>query len=149
MLESSQTDNFIPIVDFSKFLDGTDQAQVANQIVDAFVNVGFVYLSGHGIPKKDIQRVYSLSMDFFNQPMEDKLTLQWKSPEANRGYVAPGREKVSLVGQDVNKLRAFPDIKESLEIGKEPCEEFENNWPENNPDFRLGIMDFYNVFDFF
>jgi isopenicillin N synthase-like dioxygenase len=133
------------VIDFSPFLNKSETAKVSQQLVDAFVNVGFVYLSGHGIPMEQIDRIYSLSKWFFQMPMEEKVKLAWKTPEANRGYVAPGRERVSLVGQDVKELRVFPDIKESMEIGKEPCTEFENNWPENNPEFRKLMMEFYNV----
>jgi isopenicillin N synthase-like dioxygenase len=137
-------ENFIPVIDFSRFLDGSETVKVAQELVDAFVNVGFVYLSGHGIPKEEIDRTYSLSKDFFNMSMQEKVKLAWKTPEANRGYVAPGRERVGMIGQDMQELRVFPDIKESMEIGKEPCMKFENNWPENNPEFRKYMMEFYN-----
>lgn len=48
--------------------------------------------------------------------------MSWYSPEANRGYTAHGREKVTqLVDKDaVEALRAaVPDLKESLEIGRD------------------------------
>lgn len=144
MVTECNTERFIPVIDFSNFLNGTEKEKIAKEIVDAFVNVGFVYLSGHGIPTLDIDRMYNLSREFFNSPMEEKIELQWKTPEANRGYVAPGRERVSLVGQDVKELRAFPDIKESLEIGKEPCDDYQNNWPKNIPEFRKYVMEFYD-----
>jgi isopenicillin N synthase-like dioxygenase len=43
----------IPIVDFSKAISGSreEKEQVAQQIDDAFRNVGFVYLKNHGVPK--------------------------------------------------------------------------------------------------
>ena len=43
----------IPIVDFSEFREATSsegRQKVATQIVSAFKDSGFVYLSGHGIP---------------------------------------------------------------------------------------------------
>jgi hypothetical protein len=43
----------IPIVDFSGFREATSfkgRRKVATEIVSAFKDSGFVYLSGHGIP---------------------------------------------------------------------------------------------------
>lgn len=43
----------------------------------------------------------------------------WTTPEANRGYVAHGREKVTNLTnkEEVEKLKAqVPDLKESIEI---------------------------------
>ncbi|KAI2470390.1 hypothetical protein F4781DRAFT_390787 [Annulohypoxylon bovei var. microspora] len=56
----------------------------------------------------------------------------WLTPEANRGYSAPGREKTTTLTDinDVKKLRdAAPDLKESLEIGREGVPDYPNHWP--------------------
>lgn len=43
--------NAIPIIDFSSFLNGSEQQrqEVAKQIDDAFQSGGFVYLLNHGV----------------------------------------------------------------------------------------------------
>lgn len=59
--------------------------------------------------------------------------MAWYSPRANRGYVAHGREKVTRAdfAGDVEALRqAVPDLKESLEIGREGEEGCPNMWPD-------------------
>ena len=59
--------------------------------------------------------------------------MQWTTPESNRGYVAHGREKVSQLADktEVEALRAQnPDLKESMEIGKEGVPGLPNNWPD-------------------
>jgi isopenicillin N synthase-like dioxygenase len=50
----------IPIVDFSKFLNGEKEEKefVARQIDDAFRNAGFVYLKGHGVPKETVEECF-------------------------------------------------------------------------------------------
>jgi hypothetical protein len=58
-----QTDSSlrIPVVDFSKFRAAESWHQkrdTADQIVGAFKDSGFVYLSGHGIPDSTLQRVF-------------------------------------------------------------------------------------------
>ena len=55
------------------------------------------------------------------------MKLAWETPESNRGYVAPGREKVSrlLDENEIDLIRAAaPDLKESMEIGKEPSDNY-------------------------
>ncbi len=62
-----------------------------------------------------------------------KDSLGWTTPAANRGYVTYGREKVTNMADksDVEALRAaVPDLKESLEIGKEGEEGCPNQWPK-------------------
>ena len=143
--------NFIPVIDFGPFLNGTpaERLAVAQKVIDGFKNVGFIYLSNHGIPQDQIFNVFGQSKAFFDQPKELKEKLAWTSPEANRGYVSPGREKVSLFEEadHVKELRAFPDLKESMEIGKEESTDYKNNWPESNdmPDFKPTMLEFYEV----
>ena len=120
----------IPIVDFGAFLKGGEKEKnsTANEILEGFTSSGFVYLRNTGVPNGAISNVFSWSKRFFELPMEEKMELAWETPESNRGYVAPGREKVSrLVSQEeIEKIRASsPDIKESIEIGKEPSDNYQ------------------------
>ena len=84
----------LPIIDFGKFLRGSkeDKTACAREIMNAFEVYGFLYLKNVGIDPQKIAAVYRASADFFLLPKQDKLKLAWKTPEANRGYVAPGRE---------------------------------------------------------
>ena len=151
----------IPIIDFSLFLKGSesDKNACAKQVLDGFTSAGFVYLGHTGITPKTVSNVFDWSKRFFDLPMEEKLKLAWDTPESNRGYVVPGREKVSnlLDEKEIDEIRAVnPDLKESMEIGKEPSDNYQvflfkigaltkNKWPEILPRFRFEMMEFYNV----
>ncbi|KAJ3110996.1 hypothetical protein HDU96_006096 [Phlyctochytrium bullatum] len=140
----------IPVVDFSRFLRGNakDKERAAKDVVDAFKNIGFVYISGHGIPDEVLNGVYDKSKRFFDLPLAEKEKIAWETPESNRGYVAPGREKVTQLtdAAEVAKLReASPDLKESLEIGKEPSSDYQNRWPTHDAQFRTTMMRFYDI----
>ncbi|KAL3495154.1 hypothetical protein BJX62DRAFT_196187 [Aspergillus germanicus] len=128
----------IPIIDFAPFLNGTpaDKHAVAMSIVDAFKTSGFLYLKDHGIPPSIIARVFKSSAAFFGRPQDQKDTLGWTTPQANRGYVRTGREKLSTVDDlsDPEARRAIPDIKESMEIGREGVEGLPNHWPDSIDD---------------
>ncbi|KAJ3080225.1 hypothetical protein HK102_003209 [Quaeritorhiza haematococci] len=145
----SEQDFSIPIVDFGRFLQGNaaDKKKTAQEVLSAFTDVGFVYLVNHGIGKEKVVEVFKKSKEFFDLPLEEKNKLAWVSPESNRGYVAPGREKVST-SKDESEIDALrnqsPDLKESFEIGKEPSPNFQNNWPAHDPAFRETMMAFFN-----
>lgn len=51
----------IPIIDFNKYRNASNAAekeQTANEVVRGFTDVGFIYLSNHGIPRETVQQVF-------------------------------------------------------------------------------------------
>jgi len=85
------------------------------------------------VPKDAIAAAFTHSGQFFQRPQSQKDSLAWTTPTANRGYVAPGREKVtqSSDAAEIARLRASnPDLKESLEIGREGVPGLPNQWPD-------------------
>ncbi|QUC18582.1 uncharacterized protein UV8b_02823 [Ustilaginoidea virens] len=142
---------FIPLVDFSKFLSGTPEERraTAKTILHGFQTAGFIYLENHPIPADAVKHAFAHSARFFALDAAAKLKLSWTTPEANRGYSAPGREKVSqsLDTAEVDKIRsAAPDLKESLEIGRDTNPKYPNPWPAeegNLKGFRAGLLDFF------
>lgn len=56
----SSDESQIPIVDFGLFPNGTkDQKRaISAQIKDAFQNVGFVYLTNHGVPGRKVDECF-------------------------------------------------------------------------------------------
>ena len=80
----------IPLIDFGPFLNGADEdrQKVALEIGNACRNVGFFYLSNHGVSESLIERVYDHAKQFFAQPIEDKMKIYIGScpHENNRGY---------------------------------------------------------------
>ncbi|KAF2470247.1 Clavaminate synthase-like protein [Lindgomyces ingoldianus] len=130
----SKDDLFIPLIDFSRFLssDPTSKQQTAKAVLEGFQNAGFIYLQNHGIPPSTVATVFVHSAKFFARPQHQKDALAWYSPEANRGYTAQGREKVTDLEKagDVEDLRKLiPDLKESLEIGRDDEPGLPNMWP--------------------
>ncbi|KAH6998624.1 hypothetical protein BKA56DRAFT_608162 [Ilyonectria sp. MPI-CAGE-AT-0026] len=141
----------IPLIDFSRFLTGTpaERTETAKAILHGFQTAGFIYLKNHSVPLDDLKHAFSTSARFFDQPLDDKLDLGWTTPEANRGYSAPGREKVTQLKEidDVEKVRAAaPDLKESYEIGREGVDGLPNQWPKDGavPDFRTDMLGFFD-----
>jgi isopenicillin N synthase-like dioxygenase len=107
--------------------------ETAKAILKGFQDAGFIYLKNHPISQDTVKHAFAMSANFFAQPLEKKAALGWTTPQANRGYVAHGREKVSQLNDaaEVEKIRsAVPDLKESFEIGRDDEAGHPNNWPE-------------------
>ncbi|KAF8634607.1 hypothetical protein AX15_000813 [Amanita polypyramis BW_CC] len=136
-------DHFIPVINFGPFLSGSsvEKHAVALSITNAFKTSGFLYLKNHGISPSISSEVFSSSARFFARPQEQKDNLSWTTPQANRGYVAYGREKLAGI-HDTPR-----DLKETMEIGREGVEAFPNRWPDRfddeGEDFKRVMQNFF------
>ncbi|KZP07746.1 Clavaminate synthase-like protein [Athelia psychrophila] len=143
----------IPLIDFSKYREATslsEKRRTADEIVNGFKEVGFVYLGNHGIPADVVRTAFERSGDFFRMPMDVKSKLAWEDPRANRGYVKFGRERVtqSADAAEIAALRAkAPDSKETMEIGRDWDATWKNQWPQESdaPQFKSTMLDFFQT----
>ena len=108
-----------------------------------------MYLKNHIIDAETLAKTFATSASFFAQPTDAKLALGWTTPQANRGYSAPGREKVTQL-TDVAAISAIraaaPDLKETFEIGREGVPAHPNQWPSSDeaaPGFKPVMLDFH------
>ncbi|CEL57953.1 hypothetical protein RSOLAG1IB_02698 [Rhizoctonia solani AG-1 IB] len=150
---SNDTHFSIPVIDFSKFRKAQsleEKKNTAVEIVSAFERVGFIYLSRHGIASETVNTAFKQSAEFFKLPMDVKAKLAWEDPRSNRGYVMPGRERVtqSTDPAEIARLRALaPDAKESMEIGRDWDATWSNRWPDSKdaPKFKQTFLDFFQT----
>ena len=54
----------IPVIDISSFLNETDKINVSQQVSKACESIGFLIISGHGIPKDVISNAFTQYRDF-------------------------------------------------------------------------------------
>lgn len=100
----------IPIIDIRPLLAGTGAGGVAEQIHRACCDVGFFYITGHGVSEALQQRLEDLSRQFFAQDLDTKMQIRMAlAGRAWRGYFPVGGELTS--GQ--------PDQKEGIYFGAE------------------------------
>jgi isopenicillin N synthase-like dioxygenase len=141
------------LIDFSVFLSGDASAkkQTADAVLKGFQNAGFVYLKNHGIPPSTVSNIFSHSAKFFARPKEQKDALAWYSAAANRGYVTQGREKLVVLeetGTEAEMRALVPDLKESMEIGRDDQPETPNMWPSGDAEaneFKVQTMGFFDT----
>ncbi|KAF8741851.1 Clavaminate synthase, partial [Rhizoctonia solani] len=150
---SSEPHFSIPVIDFSKFRRAQsleEKQRTADEIVSAFERVGFIYLSRHGIAPETVDTAFKQSAEFFKLPIDVKAKLAWEDPRSNRGYVMPGRERVtqSTDPAEIARLRALaPDAKESMEIGRDWDATWANRWPDakDAPKFKETFLSFFQT----
>lgn len=139
----------IPIIDFSPFIigDAEAKASVASQISLAIHEVGCFYLKNCGVPNDLIDQAFSQIQGFFAQPEQEKEQVSFFPDRNLRGY---HNFKKTEDNHNANELmtEGFHFGKEinANEVGMIEDPFFEpNKWPQNPPEFRTVMMDFFTL----
>ncbi len=140
-MSKAQTDGgtlAVPVIDISPFRTGApaDRERVARAVDRAASEVGFMQITGHGIPESAVGALTEAVDAFFALPPERKRAVLPPSPAVNRGYTAPKTERLT------SSLGVYTpdDLFEAFNIGSQasdfpglglPEEHYpENLWPE-------------------
>ncbi|KAJ5505779.1 Oxoglutarate/iron-dependent dioxygenase [Penicillium expansum] len=123
----------IPVVDFAGWNTKSSRQRIAQEIVAACKEVGFVYIVNHSLPESMLDEAFNWSKLFFELPQDEKL----KS--------APSRGMGGSQRKMADQLREVTDIKESYDIGSDKNTTQPNQWlPEHSlPGFRDFMDRFY------
>lgn len=134
----------IPVIDIGPLRDGTNVAGVAAQLHKASREIGFIYITNHGIEQTLLEQARSNALEFFRRPADEKL--QSAITEKHRGFLKIG----DAVMQDDVK----PDLKESFVWGYEEDDgsvpedhdlRGRNNWPGDMPAFKDSALGYFNA----
>lgn len=102
-------------------------AEVASQLDLCCRDLGFFYISGHGIPPERLDELQACARSFFAQPLAEKQKMAMLSGgRAWRGYFPLGDELTS----------GIPDNKEGIYFGSElplSAPEVQQEWPMHGP----------------
>jgi len=87
----------IPLVNLSDFETGDEATRQAfiKQLGSAFQDIGFVGVTGHGIPKSLIDDFFVAAKKFFALPEDVKRQQEVPGAAGQRGYTAFGKERQS------------------------------------------------------
>jgi isopenicillin N synthase-like dioxygenase len=139
----------IPIVDVSGLSSSDLDArfQVAAELGRACREVGFFYVSGHGMTDAVRAGMFAAAHEFFAQPFEVKEAVSITRSPHNRGYAAIGSERLDQT--------APVDQKEAFNIGLELAPDDPellagvpfrgvNHWPDL-PGWRETVQAYYDA----
>ncbi|KAB8075260.1 putative gibberellin 20-oxidase [Aspergillus leporis] len=142
----------LPLVDLGLFLHGTleEQRFAAKELVDSFVQHGFVRIKNHGIPKEFVQEIWHWGRLFFQMSEEQKAKiLHPPSPDPQRGWSRKGLETTAKLRKE-NAKRApkgkgeLLDEKEHFDCGPPGDREFPNKFPnEDLPGYQEFIERYF------
>ncbi|MGI9501593.1 MAG: isopenicillin N synthase family dioxygenase, partial [Geminicoccaceae bacterium] len=104
--------SIIPVIDIGPLRDGSDPAAVAAQLNRASRDVGFIYVSNHGIDDELLKAARDTALAFFR--LSEDVKRQVAVSDKHRGFLGRGGAKM----QDDAK----PDLKESFIFGYEDAE---------------------------
>ena len=100
----------LPILDISRLDAGpAERNAFLRDLRHAARDVGFFYLSGHGVPDALTKEIVAQSRRFFALPTEDKLAIEMVNSPHFRGYTRIGRELT----------RGAADWREQIDFGSE------------------------------
>ena len=132
----------IPVIDLSQLHDNTNPSAVATALHAASQGLGFIYVSGHGIPADAIASARASALSFFRSDENDKQSVLIS--EQHRGWLKPGAAKMD---DD-----AKADLKESFIWGAQDkvgdCSENhplhgKNQWPGFLPELETAAMTYF------
>jgi isopenicillin N synthase-like dioxygenase len=139
----------IPVIDVSGLASADLDArlQVAAELGRACREVGFFYVSGHGISPAVRAAMFAAAREFFAQPFEVKEAVSITRSPHNRGYAAIGSERLDQT--------APVDQKEAFNIGLELAPDDPellagvpfrgiNHWPDL-PGWRATVQTYYDA----
>ena len=131
--------SLIPVVDIGPLRDGSDPLAVARALHQASQDVGFIYISNHGIAPETLSAVRQTALDFFSGPPEIKESARITAK--HRGWLSQGGARM---GDDQKA-----DLKESFvwgwqdSAGATPEDHSlrgANNWPAALPALETAAM---------
>ncbi|WP_186371665.1 isopenicillin N synthase family dioxygenase [Yersinia alsatica] len=136
--------NTLPLLDLS-LLNGSDSERQAflSALRHAARDIGFFYLTGHGIDPALLKQIQTLSREFFALPDEEKLAVAMVRSPHFRGYNRAASELT----------RGQPDWREQFDIGAERTPlpqtpgtpswarlQGPNQWPEGLPELKPALL---------
>ena len=91
-MPSDQDFSSIPVLDYTLTRDPASRSEFLDQLRDALINVGFLYLSNPPVSQDDIDLVIDYAPKLFTIPQEKKDRLLMRNSPHFLGYTKIGTE---------------------------------------------------------
>jgi isopenicillin N synthase-like dioxygenase len=97
----------LPIIDLSPFVEGApldERRRVAGELRRANIDIGFFYLTGHGISQQELDEVIRWGHRFWALPLEERMKLHKGANAGGLGYVPAGAAAYSDKSADTREI---------------------------------------------
>jgi len=146
----------VPVIDLAPWRAGEPARarEVVSAVREACEQAGVLVIEGHGTPLDLVRRLFAVSAEFFDLPVEEKLRFRPPDPSIPRGYSPLASKNLART----YGLEAPPDLREQFFIG--PLEDWAprfahiegtakfyapNIWPERPAEYRAVFGEFYRA----
>ena len=136
--------DLIPVIDIAPLRDGSDPHGVAEALHRASQGLGFIYITGHGVPEATIEAARRAAFAFFHATPEEKQSVLVSS--SHRGWLKPGAAKM----EDDAKA----ELKESFIWGWQRLDgsagddhplRGDNQWPAFVPELQGAALTYFEA----
>src|ERR1700689_3731347 len=106
----------LPVIDLSPFVEGRgleERRAVAAALREACIDIGFFYLTGHGIPDREFDEIIALGHRFFELPLPEKMKLHSNNSPVRLGYRGFGGPNPQANPDQI------PDLKERFHMNRD------------------------------
>lgn len=139
-----ETAKTLPIIDLSRFApDHPERVQALDELRRVSREIGFFYLTGHGIPQAEIDGLTALARRFFSLAEDRKLEIEMRKSPHFRGYNRAGFE-YTRGSQDWREQVDFGAEREKLTVaaGDPPWKRLigPNQFPSALPELRPAVL---------
>tara|TARA_R110000868_G_scaffold61059_11_gene185765 strand:- start:3036 stop:4034 length:999 start_codon:yes stop_codon:yes gene_type:complete len=145
----------IPVIDIAAFSHGddTDRKKIAAAVAHAVETIGFLSITGHGVPVPLINRVRESAWTFFGLPLGAKLAYLDPSHNLNRGYT-PYAEEHNAASAGTNAAADLREgyifgpleLPEGIQPGTAAAHAYQPNiWPDALPDVADAFRSYYTA----
>jgi isopenicillin N synthase-like dioxygenase len=144
----------IPVIDIGPLGTGPAEARRVTiaAIEHACKNIGFFYITNHGVPAALIAQTFEEATRFFALPTADKAGIAIEKSACHRGWFRIGGENL-----DPEKQKTTGDFKEGVKIGRDLAPSHPlvaartplhgpNQWPDL-PGWRAVMENYYSAMD--
>jgi isopenicillin N synthase-like dioxygenase len=138
----------LPVIDIAGLSSDrlAERRRVAEEIGQACRDVGFFFITGHGIAPSTVAATFAASRAYFQLPVETKMQLEMTTATGNRGYAGFEIERLNEQSTDLKEafnvgLDLAPDDPEIL--AKAPFRAV-NLWP-GLPGWRETVLGYYEA----
>ena len=143
----------IPVIDYGPYFDGERGAldRLVPQVRHACENIGFFYISGHGVADRIIDDAFAAARRFHALPMDEKLALRLNN--WNIGYLPMN---ASVQGASTVHKATRPNQNESFFISHDRTQDHPevvakvplrgcNQWPPSLPNIRQPMVTYFQT----
>jgi isopenicillin N synthase-like dioxygenase len=140
----------VPVIDLSGWgVSDQERARIAASVDEACRSVGFMQVTGHGIPDSVVDGLTSAIDSFFGLELTHKQRYAAPRPSINRGYTAPRSERLSYSLGVVTPDDLFEAFNVGAAVSDTPGVECDpeiyaaNIWPDELPEFRRAVSTWF------